>query len=370
MALLAMVRYADNLKSSGILSRSRIIFPRLKQIRKLFSGIFKKNDLAVNDHSLQEDQNTTYNFSLGESWRTKKDPEHLPPTNWLERVGNGVRALSSLLKSPESTFGLRSALATVSLALPIFIHQTQAWANANRAFWAVIMAAISMSPTAGQSLFGFVLRIGGTVLAMLVAWCIYYIPGNGKVPGVIVLFWAFTAPFYWIVLKRPQFAAVGVITIVTTTLIVAYQLEQRKIGIAAIESSGQTYLPILTFAPVRLATVLAGLGSAFVWTVFPYPITEHNVLRNSMGGGLYILANYYSIVHETVSVRMRQIEGDIKDKNSPGHMLQKIRHNLFNKLVLVMQSLKTYREYIGWEIPIGGRFPTKQYDIIMDCIQK
>jgi len=370
MALLAMVRYADDLKTNGTLSRNRLIFPPIKQLSKFFSSIFKEDDLAANDHPLRDDQNTTYKFSMGESWRTQKDPEHLPPSNWFEHMGNGLRAISNFLKSPESAFGLRSAVATISLSLPIFIHQTQRWATENRVFWATIMTAISMSPTAGQSLFGFVTRIGGTVLAMLIAWCIYYIPDNGNVAGVIILFWAFTAPLYWIVLKRPQFVVVGVITVVTVTLIVAYELEQRKIGRAAIEVSGQTYLPIVVFAPVRLATVVAGLACAFVWTIFPYPITEHSVLRNGMGGGLYILANYYSIVHETVSVRMRKIEGDVKNKNSPGHMLQKIRIKLFNKLALVMQSSKTNRDYVGWEIPIGGKFPTEQYDIIMDCIQR
>jgi hypothetical protein len=365
-----MVRYADELKLKGTLSRNRLLVPRMKQLSKFFSGIFKKDDLGLDAHQMQNDHGTMYNVSMGQSWQTRKNPEHLPPTNWYERMGNGLRAFSGFLKSPESAFGLRAALATMSLALPLFIHQTQKWATENRAFWAVIMTAISMSPTSGQSLFGFVVRVAGTVAAMLVAWCIYYIPGNGKVAGVIVLFWAFTAPFYWIVLKRPQFAVAGIITIVTATLIVAYQLEQRKIGIKAIESSGQTYLPILTFAPVRLATVLAGLACAFVWTIFPYPITEHSALRNSMGGGLYVLANYYSIVHETVSVRMRKIEGDVKDKKSPGYILQKTRIELFNKLVLAMQNLRTYRDYVKWEIPIGGKFPTKQYDVILDCIQQ
>lgn len=365
-----MVRYCDDLKSKGILSKNRLIFPRMKHIRHFFASIFKKNELAANEHPAQNDQNTTYKVNMGASLGTKKDPEHLPATNWYEHMGNGLRRISGLLKSSESVFGLRAALATVSLALPIFIHQTQRWSTENRVYWAVIMTAISMSPTSGQSLFGFVLRAGGTVLAMLIAWCIYYIPGNGKTPGVIVLFWAFTAPFYWFVLKRPQYAIAGVITIVTVCLIIAYEIEQQKIGIAAIEASGQNYLPILTFGPVRLATVLAGLGSAFFWTIFPYPITEHSILRNSMGSGLYILANYYSLVHETVSIRMRQIEGDLKDKSSPGYILQKARVNLLNKLVLVTQSLKTYAEYVRWEIPVGGRFPTKQYETIIECIEQ
>jgi hypothetical protein len=187
---------------------------------------------------------------------------------------------------------------------------------------------------------------------------------------VIVLFWLFTAPFYWVVLKKPQYAVAGVITVITTTLIVAYQLEQRQIGIAAIEKSGQTYLPIITFGPVRLATVLAGLGCAFIWTIFPYPITEHSILRTTMAGGLFILAQYYSVVHETISVRIRQVEGDDSQKDTPGYVLQKHRNQMFSKLVLSIQNLKIYREYIDWEIPIGGRFPTKQYDTIIDCIEQ
>jgi len=217
-----------------------------------------------------------------------------------------------------------------------------------------------MTPTAGQSVFSFILRIIGTVIAMIFAFLVYYIP-DGKTPGIIVFLWVFTSIAWYVPIKRPQFAIIGMISIVTTTLIVGYELEVRKIGTKLATSNGQRYLPIFTLAPYRLAAVTAGIFVAFIWTIFPYPISEHSQLRQSLGGALYLLANYYSIVHETVQARVRNNEGDPADKESPGQRLSKMRVKVYSKLNLVLNSLKTYSKFIGWEIPIGGKFPKKQY---------
>ena len=55
----------------------------------------------------------------------------------------------------------------------------------------MIMVAISMGTTAGQSLFNFVLRIAGTAVAMIGAYIVWYIV-DGKIPGVIVFLWLWT----------------------------------------------------------------------------------------------------------------------------------------------------------------------------------
>lgn len=154
-------------------------------------------------------------------------------------------------------------------------------------------------------------------------------------------------------------------SIVTTTLITGYELEVRKIGRAAATSNGQKYLPIYLIGPYRLATVTGGLLVAFIWTIFPYPISEHSILRQSLGGALYLLANYYSIIHETVQARVRNDEGDPDDKQSPGHRLSKMRLKVFAKQIQLLTSLKTYSSFVKWEIPIGGKFPKKQYDALI-----
>lgn len=56
------------------------------------------------------------------------------------------------------------------------------------------------------------------------------------------------------------------------------------------------------------------LQVAFIFTILPYPITDHSVLRQNVGGSLYLLANYYSVVHESIQVRTKDMEGDPADK--------------------------------------------------------
>ena len=70
--------------------------------------------------------------------------------------------------------------------------------------------AISMTPTAGQSVFSFVLRILGTTIAMVASFICYYIIDR-HIAGVIVFLWLFTSMGMWVLLKRPQLAIIGII---------------------------------------------------------------------------------------------------------------------------------------------------------------
>jgi Fusaric acid resistance protein-like len=369
-ALIDLVVYADSLATSGKLTKWRLILPKWKRIKRFFTNVYSTNDLSQETGTISDFQDGSHKIFLGESYYEKKDPEHLPPRNWFEAAGDRALMIPKWLASPASAFGLRAAIATISLAIPLFVRQTQAFASQNRLYWAIIMTAISMSPTSGQSIFGFILRVVGTILAMLLSWIIYYVAGNGKTPGILVLYWFFVSILLYIPIKRPQFAAVGMITVVTITLTIGYELEARKIGIIAVSTSGAKYIGILTFGPVRLATVLAGLFAAFFWTVFPYPISDHSVLRRDVGGSLYLLANYYSVVHATLSARIRRNEGSLADKTSIASRLKKIRLRLYNKLVLLLNDMRTYARFVKFEPPIGGKFPSKQYDDVRSRIER
>lgn len=368
-SLLDLVLFADELVANGHMSRNHFIVPNYRRLRKQITSVFSRKDLS-SPTSMEDVDATDTQVHLGSSYGSKRDPEHLPAVTTWERLGDHLRRIPKLFRSSASAFGFRVAIASVSLAIPMFLRQTQRWSNEYRLFWAVIMCAISQSPTSGQSLFGFILRAVGTTIAMLCSWLIYYVAGNGKTAGILVLYWVFVALVLYIPLKKPPFTAVGLITIVTTTLIIGYELEARKIGRQAIEQSGQRYLPILTFGPARLATVLAGLAVAFIFTIFPYPISEHSVIRRDLGGSLYVLANYYSVVHETITCRVRGDIGNPNDKKSPAYHLQKERVNTYTKQMLLLDSLKRYSDFTKWEIPIGGKFPKQDYDDIILAVEK
>ena len=162
---------------------------------------------------------------------------------------------------------------------------------------------------------------------------------------------------FYIPLKRPDLIIVGIISVVTATMIVGYELQVRKIGEAAATSNGQVFYPIYILGPYRLATVTAGLLVAFFWTFFPFPITEHSALRQKLGGALYLSANYYSIMHETVMARIRGNEGDPTSSTSPGYKLTKARNKVFAKQMLTLQGLRMHSAMIKFEFPLGGKFP-------------
>ncbi|KAJ5082259.1 hypothetical protein N7532_011302 [Penicillium argentinense] len=365
--VLEFVQYADEIAEKGKMSRTRLIIPGAKRSWK-----WAKTFLKTYDHHEEDNMGDVHTHNnmleLGEAYRHRKDPEHLPPDTWFQKVGDRIRVFPWLLRSFESKYGFRVACATMTIAIIAYLHDTQTFFTKQRLVWAMIMVNLSMSPTSGQSIFSFVLRIAGTTIAMVASLLIWYIPDQ-KTPGVIVLLFLFISCAFYIPIKMFRFRVIGIISIVTTTMIIGYELQVRKVGEKVATSNGQPIYPIYLLAPYRLATVSGGIAVAFIWTFFPYPISEHSALRQSLGASLYLLANYYSIIHETLSARMRGDEGDLNLKTSAGRKLEKARHKVFSKQMLMLNGLRTYSEFLRWEVPIGGRFPKKQYDSIIVCVE-
>jgi hypothetical protein len=266
---LELVKFAD--EHDQATAKNKLIWPGAKRFKKWLRSIFTSQDTTQDDETTVSNNTTVY---LGDAYKRKKDPEHLPPANAWEKFGNGVRSISHFLQSSESAFGFRAACATMSIAIMAFLRPTQTFFVEQRLVWALIMVAISMTPTAGQSVFQFVLRIAGTAIAMVVAWLIWYIPGQ-HTAGILVFLFVFVAIGFYVPLKRIDLVIAGLISVVTATMIVGYELQVRKIGVtAATATTGQPAYPIYELGPYRLATVAGGLAVAFFWTMFPYPITE------------------------------------------------------------------------------------------------
>jgi hypothetical protein len=120
-------------------------------------------------------------------------------------------------------------------------------------------------------------------------------------------------------------------------------------------------------APYRLATVAGGCLVAFIWTIFPSPVTERTWLRRDLAATLYLLANYFSVINETLKSNLKGTGGDRHVKGTPAHQLSKHRTRLFGKLTLLLPSLKQHADFQRWEPTIGGKFPRDLYE---DIIQR
>lgn len=97
-----------------------------------------------------------------------------------------------------------------------------------------------MSMTSGQSIFGFFGRVAGTAVAMVTSIIIWYIV-NQHTAGIIVFLWLFIFLEMYFFLKFPRFLPIFLISIVTQVLIVGYELQVKKIGLAACKSATRKF---------------------------------------------------------------------------------------------------------------------------------
>lgn len=359
--------FAETARVAGKLSKKRLIVPGSKTLKKWVKSFFQP-DADSSENQQMDGSDQTTRVYLGSAFSRKKNPMHLPPQNAWERIGDRIRKIAQFFGSPESVFGARVAIATMCIAIVAYLRDTQVFYTRNRIFWAQIMCSIGMQPSAGQGLRNAFFRIAGTGLFMIAAWICWYIV-DGQPAGVIVFYFIFLHIGPWIMLNYPSYTTLGMIGPITMTLILGYELQVDKIGIDKAQSNGQAYQPVYLLGPIRLATVIGGLFLGWLWTIFPYPVSEHAELRKSLGSSLYLLANYYSVMHETVRARLQGIDEDPTIKGSVGQRLEKSRRQIFGKCNLLLSGMRARTSFIKFDIPLGGKFPKKQYEVIIEQMQ-
>ncbi|KAH9886131.1 hypothetical protein F4778DRAFT_774114 [Xylariomycetidae sp. FL2044] len=362
-AVLDFVHFADKKVADGTMSKRRLILPKPRILRKWMLSVFAEDDKSEDNNLDLFDSGLTIVY-MGDSFAQKKDPEHLPATNIWQRLGNGVRIMSKFISSEQSLFGFRVACATLTIGIVAFLENTHIFFQEQRLVWAMIIISIGMTQTSGQSVFGFVCRVLGTVLAMVFSLISWYIVDE-KTPGVIVFLFLFLVFDHYFLLKYPQFIPAILITMVTHVMIIGYELQVRQIGVQRAEATLQPVYPIYLLAPYRLACVAGGCLVAFIWTIFPWPVTERTWLRRDLSATMCLLANYFSVINEILKSRLRGTGGDPTIKGTPAHHLAKHRYRLFGKLTLLLPSLKLHADFQRWEPTIGGRFPREIYEDII-----
>lgn len=364
--VLKLAEWADARHEDGTMTKKRIINPGWRRIRKLVMEAFQKSD---NDETLSDGVNGGTNIFLGDGLKQVKDPEHLPPTSLYQKLTDRLRAIPRLLHSEAASFAFRAAVAAMSIGILAYIRQTRTFFLEQRGMWAMIMTAISMDPHAGQGVFGFVARIGGTAFAMAASIVIWYMCDHNHA-GILVVFYFYMSGWILFLVKKPQYAPIAMVSSITVILIIGYELQVDDIGRALATSNGQRYYPVYELGPYRLVTVIIGIAVGFIWTYFPYPITTHGALRKDVGSTLYILANYYSCVHTTIDARLH-LGPAYKDQpaNSPVKKLDAARTKVFNKSLLMLTRLREYHNFTRFEPPFGGRFPREIYSELLTSIR-
>ncbi|OAG38453.1 hypothetical protein AYO21_07275 [Fonsecaea monophora] len=363
--VLDLVVFADTKSQEATKRGSRLILPGKRRMKKWIRNMWISED-SIADPTITGREGTRTIVHLGEAYRKRKDPEHLPAASYLEVIGDHIRSTSHFFASEESAFGFRAVCAVMTVAIIAFLRDTQTWFLQQRGLWALILVAISLAPTTGASVIGFLGRVVGTIAACCTSITLWYI-ADGKAGGVIPVLFIVEFLGFYTIFKYPQFSVGAILFNVTNLLIVGYELEVTKLGKETVASNGQPYYPIYLLAPYRLATVLTGTFVAFIWSYFPFPVTTHGKLRRDLGAGLYLLATYYATVHSTVEMRLRDDVLDPRIKKSPAYRVEKARNKAFAKTGIQISKLQVLAR--EWEPTIGGRFPKETYHDIIASMQ-
>lgn len=350
------------------MKKKRLIVPSWKQWKKWAWAVILREDsnLDYTSYSYRSGTPTVY---LGDAFGVYRDPEHLPPVTWWEKTTDYFRLIPKAFGSAESWFGFKVATGTMIIALVGYLRNTQEWYIQQRAIWAAIMVSISSSQTAGSGMYGQFVRVFGTVLAMIFSYICWYIV-DGRTAGVIVFLAVVMFLYHYLLVAKPEDPVIPMIGMITTILIVAYELQVKQVGIAVSESNGQDYHPVYLLAPYRLVCVLAGVGVACLLTYFPNVVTARSEMRRDLGSTLFLLGQYYSSSHKAVKLRLRGLEGNVHDKNSPLRRLEKARTQLFAKELILIQAMRNHLNFIKWEPTFGGRFPRETYMRLLNSTQK
>ncbi|KAF2424923.1 hypothetical protein EJ08DRAFT_723189 [Tothia fuscella] len=301
--------------------------------------------------------------------KAHSDPEHLPPATAFEKIGDFLRSMFRSITSDSSSFGFRVVFATMSIGILGFLKQTQQFFITYRLVWAMVMIPISMSPTSGNAIYGFVGRAFGVALAMVLAYINWYIV-DGHATGVIVFFFLCMMLYYYFLLRFPRYIVIFILAAVNHVLIIGYELQVGVNGVKKATVSGQRYFALHTLAPYRLFCVLAGLFVALFWTIFPVQISEHGILRNKVSRSLSLLSEYCGSVSVTLEQRMNRTEGDLQLPTSAGRKSKAARYAILFEELSLLAEMRVHSEMTRYEFSVGGKFPKYEYDRIINGVQE
>ena len=69
-------------------------------------------------------------------------------------------------------------------------------------------------------------------------------------------------------------------------------------------------------------------------------------------------------------MRLEGREIDTADKHCPVKMLEKARGQIFSKEMALLAGLRQHSAFTMFEFTLGGKFPKKQYDAIIELVQR
>ncbi|GAA5882877.1 hypothetical protein JCM16303_006623 [Sporobolomyces ruberrimus] len=316
--------------------RPRIWFPDWSKARfdktSAQEGVDDEDPDSVGDLDI-------HSFSAG------RHPDYRPPKTAFQLLGVRLANFGERITRRDVLFGLKAAVLMGICTMPAYFPSTSFFFQRERGVWVIIMIALTTTQFVGDTVFGFILRVfgtlGGAIYGLLI-WSIAAQKGKGNpyAMGVACAFGLFPILFWRVHVMPPM---KGILPAITSVLIIGYSWQN---GHNPAPSSIGWGWPI---AWRRFVCVLIGISIAFVWTYVPPVTTQKISIRRT-----------YSRVIDRLGACFAQIVSFANVKHGPSKPPKAIVKNIGTlraRLAKTTQAASMTR----YELSLQGPWPAEHY---------
>ena len=259
-----------------------------------------------------------------------------------------LSVLYRLFCTEHSRFGLRGACAMMSIGIIAFLSSSGTFYAEQRFLWALYAILLSLNETSGSSTQSLVFRFVGTLASMIASYIAWYVPDQ-KTPGILIFIWIWFAVLGYLYAKFPRIQASWFVALIAAIVMVGNELQVRRLGVKAVEAKGQAiYSPYVLF-PYRMAIVTLGILVAYIWTLLPFPLTDHHELRRCLAASLLSLAKLHLVVGENVKTRILGSSDHSSESYSPQANHKALRRH-FSDSRRRSEKSRSIVKFLDWEI--------------------
>ncbi|KAL4246747.1 hypothetical protein ABKN59_009080 [Abortiporus biennis] len=289
-----------------------------------------------------------------EAYSYKLDPDSRPPTNFMQRIANGIHTLYKWTKTPEAIFTFKYVVVSICLWLPSVFTRSAEFSYGQKGLWALIMAQTTMNIYSSDQIFNLVIRIMGTTVGAVLGLLNWYIGSahsrRGNAYGLAASVAVFLVPIIFIRLfAPPQYSPAIILGAATWVLIMGYSwidahlLVQGDVGIG------------WAVAWRRWVLVMIGSAASFILMMLP-PKSGRKAVRLRNAATISSMSSLYSgLLSAWINDRLPPEELDKPAEWIPGFR---------EKLISVgsqIQAVKGQTVIAKWEGNVRGSWPFEDY---------
>ncbi|GAA6062092.1 hypothetical protein JCM10212_002342 [Sporobolomyces blumeae] len=333
-ALLDVFEFVISVEEKRV--RPRLWFPDWSKAR------FDKSDGQAEQQD--EDPDADDNLDV-HAFTAPRHPDYRPPKTSLQLLGVRLHKITDRITRRDVLFGVKAALVMGLSSMPAYFQSTSLFFQRERGVWVVVMVALTTTQFVGDTIFGFVLRVGGTLggaIYGLLLWSIAAQKGRGNpYAAAATCAVGFFPLFFWRVHVMPPIR--GILAAVTTVLVFGYSWQNAHYPTPT--SIGYGW-PI---AWRRFVCVLIGISIAFIWTYVPPSTTQKVSIRRT-----------HSRVVDRLGIVLASIISFANVKNGPRKAPKTIVKNI-GALRTRLAKASAASAMTRYEPSLSGPWPIDQY---------